>query len=93
MSKRYYLASPPIDQRALLDGPEAHHLLHVMRAEVGTELTLFDGNGGEYPACVTECKRREVQLEVGPRQEVDRDDPRSLTELSPSRVDRLPAAL
>ncbi len=68
MSKRYYLASPPIDQRALLDGPEAHHLLHVMRAEVGTELTLFDGNGGEYPACVTECKRREVHLEVGPRQ-------------------------
>jgi 16S rRNA (uracil1498-N3)-methyltransferase len=56
-----------------LAGPEAHHLLHVMRAAVGDEVTLFDGRGGEYEAKVIALRRSELELEVGPRREVDRE--------------------
>ncbi len=75
MTKRYYLATPPTGERALLEGPEAHHLLHVMRAEVGDEVTLFDGTGSQFPARVAERFRDCVELEVGPKEEVDRELP------------------
>lgn len=73
MSHRYYLPTITPGEPVALDGPEAHHLLHVMRAGVGDEVTLFDGRGGEYEAKVAALGRREVALEVGPRREVDRE--------------------
>lgn len=73
MSQRYYLAELPSDGRATLAGTEAHHLLHVMRAGVGDEITLFDGRGNEYPAQVAELGRSEAVLSVGSPQEVNRE--------------------
>lgn len=73
MSHRYYLPTPPVEGSATLEGTEAHHLLHVMRASVGDELTLFDGTGGEYAAEVTQLGRKDAQLSVGPRAEVSRE--------------------
>jgi len=73
MSHRYYLPTPPVEGSATLDSTEAHHLLHVMRASVGDELTLFDGTGGEYQAQVTELGRKDAKLAVGPRSEVSRE--------------------
>jgi len=75
MSHRFYTSEVPRNGQAVLDGPEAHHLLHVMRATVGGEVTLFDGQGGEYPARITGCHRQRVELEVGPREEVGRELP------------------
>lgn len=48
--KSFYL--PPKDWQepfasAMLEGPEAHHLLKTMRAHPGDELRLFDGHGRE----------------------------------------------
>lgn len=77
MSQRYYVEAVS-GERAVLSGPEAHHLTHVMRAKVGSEITLFDGEGGEYLARVHTLRRNEVELEVGERQEVDRELPRPL---------------
>lgn len=73
MSHRYYLPTPPVEGFATLEGTEAHHLLHVMRASVGDELTLFDGTGGQYTAEVTQLGRKDAQLSVGPRAEVNRE--------------------
>lgn len=73
MSDRFYLPTPPTDGHAVIDGPEAHHLLHVMRAQPGDEVTLFDGQGAEYTASVEKCGRSEVLLAVGERTEVDRE--------------------
>lgn len=73
MSDRFYLPTPPADGQATLDGPEAHHLLHVMRAQPGDSITLFDGQGGEYPATIEKCGRSEVLLDVGQRLELSRE--------------------
>ena len=79
MPDRYYSAEPIESPTITLAGNEAHHLLHVMRAQPGLELTVFDGRGGEYAAQVTACKRATVELEVGERNEIERELPFELT--------------
>jgi 16S rRNA (uracil1498-N3)-methyltransferase len=65
--------------RITLDGPEAHHLLHVMRATPGERVILFDGTGSEFIAVVEQVKRSEVELRVTERCAVDRELPFPLT--------------
>jgi 16S rRNA (uracil1498-N3)-methyltransferase len=73
MADRYYSAEPITGPEATLDGNEAHHLLHVMRAEPGTKLVVFDGRGGQFDAEVVRCDRKTVTLSVGPLQDVQRE--------------------
>ena len=73
MSDRYFVESPVSSHRAVLAGAEAHHLLHVMRAKVGTRVTLFDGSGWQFDAVVRRISRSEVELAIAGRQEVDRE--------------------
>ena len=78
MARRCYSETPIDGDHATLDGSEAHHLLHVLRAALGTEVTLFDGSGCEFDAEVTACKRSMVELEITARREVDRELPHPL---------------
>jgi 16S rRNA (uracil1498-N3)-methyltransferase len=73
MAERFYLAESIDDGETWLEGFEAHHLLHVMRAGPGDEVTLFDGTGVEYAARVLRCERRRVLLQIDSRTEVDRE--------------------
>jgi 16S rRNA (uracil1498-N3)-methyltransferase len=73
MSDRFYSAHPITGEHATLDGQEAHHLLHVMRARAGERVTLFDGSGAEFEAEIAKCGRSEVELQVLARREVDRE--------------------
>jgi 16S rRNA (uracil1498-N3)-methyltransferase len=75
MSDRFYSAEPIATERVLLEGPEAHHLLHVMRASVGERVTLFDGSGAEFAAEVVSCGRADVELRVVDQRVVDRELP------------------
>jgi 16S rRNA (uracil1498-N3)-methyltransferase len=75
MSERFFTSSPITTDRATLDGPEAHHLLHVMRAAVGDSVTLFDDSGAEFGAIVESVTRSEVKLRVAQRREIDRELP------------------
>jgi 16S rRNA (uracil1498-N3)-methyltransferase len=79
MSERYFLDEPISGGRAVLEGPEAHHLIHVMRAAPGLRVVLFDGSGSEFPAVVQTVGRSEVQLDVLSREEIDRELPLDLT--------------
>jgi 16S rRNA (uracil1498-N3)-methyltransferase len=79
MSDRFYSAAPIYAERATLDGREAHHLLHVMRASVGDSVTVFDGNGAEFAAVIEKLNRTSVDLRVLERREIDRELPFSLT--------------
>jgi 16S rRNA (uracil1498-N3)-methyltransferase len=79
MSDRFYSEQPITGDRATLDGSEAHHLLHVMRAGVGDRVTLFDGSGAEFDAEVIAAGRADVELAVSERREVDRELPFGLT--------------
>lgn len=46
--------------RFLIDGDEAHHLLTVLRHNVGDEIRLFSGNGKVYTGCIDEIHGKTV---------------------------------
>ncbi len=71
--------TPVIGDDAILDGPEAHHLIHVMRAKPGMEVMLFDGTGVEYVARVESVGRAVVRLTILSREDVDREPAVNLT--------------
>jgi 16S rRNA (uracil1498-N3)-methyltransferase len=79
MADRYYSHTPITGGTAVLDGPEAHHLTHVMRAKSGTEVVLFDGTGVEFDAEIVRVGRSEVELTIRASQQVDRELPVEVT--------------
>ncbi|MFN0199430.1 MAG: RsmE family RNA methyltransferase [Planctomycetaceae bacterium] len=64
---RFYLPGPwptsPGDS-VELSGPEAHHLLHVLRLVVGADVVLFDGMGVEAGASITNISRSAATLVI-----------------------------
>lgn len=79
MGERFFIDSRIVSDQVTLRGPEAHHLIHVMRAQVGTEITLFDGEGAEFPARVARLHRAAADLEILQRRDVDREHPLRIT--------------
>ena len=75
MSERFFSSQPISGERVTLDGAEAHHLLHVMRAAVGESVTLFDDSGAEFAAVVERLGRSDAGLRVIERRETDRELP------------------
>ena len=63
----------------MLDGPEAHHLINVMRAKPGASITLFDNSGAEFTGVVDAVRRSEATIRIVERCEIDRELPCSLT--------------
>lgn len=43
----------------------AHHLAHVLRIKTGDPVILFNGEGGEYQALVTQVNKKGVEVKVG----------------------------
>jgi 16S rRNA (uracil1498-N3)-methyltransferase len=79
MADRYFSAEPINADAITLDGAEAHHLLHVLRATPGVQVVLFDGTGWEFDAEVKACRRATVELTIVARRAVDRELPFALT--------------
>jgi 16S rRNA (uracil1498-N3)-methyltransferase len=73
MSKRFFVDQPISGEQAVLAGPEAHHLAHVMRAGVGDEITLFDGSGREFRARIERIGRSEIEASILEVLVVDRE--------------------
>lgn len=57
----------------VLPAAQAHHAARVLRLRVGEQVTLFNGDGAEYPAVIARIARDRVTLDVGARAEVDRE--------------------
>jgi 16S rRNA (uracil1498-N3)-methyltransferase len=64
MSERYYVDQPLALGPVGLAGTEAHHLAVVCRVRPGDRVYLFNGDGRQYLAAVTEANKRGVRLEV-----------------------------
>jgi 16S rRNA (uracil1498-N3)-methyltransferase len=79
MTHRYFSETPIAGDRAVLAGPEAHHLAGVMRVKPGEEVIVFDGSGAEFWCRVETVGKREVALAVVQRREVDREPRRAVT--------------
>jgi 16S rRNA (uracil1498-N3)-methyltransferase len=75
---RFYCPGP-LSSGALLELPAgaARHV-QVLRLQPGGEITLFNGQGGEYLASVTRMGRSEVQVQVGAHQAVEREAARAV---------------
>ena len=73
MSRRFFVESEILGDRAFLTGSEAHHLSHVLRMDVGQHVTLFDGKGSEFTARIGRVRRSRVDLEVLDRAEISRE--------------------
>ena len=64
MADRFYVNRPLAPGHVELAGPEAHHLATVCRLRPGDAVRLFNGDGREYPAEVTQVAKRVVSLNV-----------------------------
>ena len=64
MSDRFYFDGPLGPGDVTLEGPEAHHLSAVRRFVAGDAVTLFNGDGHEYPARILEIGKRRVTVHV-----------------------------
>lgn len=64
MAERFYLNLPLAPGPVELSGAEAHHLAQVCRLRPGDPVTLFNGDGHEYPGRVRIAARRSVLVDV-----------------------------
>lgn len=57
----------PLDSGKLisLSKEAAHHLIRVLRLDVGAEFILFNGEGGEFKACITSVHKNSVFAQIG----------------------------
>ena len=76
---RLYVPAPVAAETSLeLSSEQAHYLGRVLRMKPGGALTVFDGDGAEYPATVESMSKTQAQLELGKRHVEDRESPRNL---------------
>jgi len=81
MSAPRFFVSAPLSSGSSLALPEsaAHHAARVLRLRAGADVTLFNGEGGEYAAVLTVIDKRRVQVEIGAHFTVDRESPLAIT--------------
>jgi len=53
------------DSSLSLEPEPSHHLSQVLRLKVGDTLILFNGNGQEYAAAITQLSRKGVRVDIG----------------------------
>jgi 16S rRNA (uracil1498-N3)-methyltransferase len=53
----------------------AHHAVHVLRIRAGEEITLFNGQGGEYLGRVSSIRKLHVGIDVLEHRSVERESP------------------
>ena len=73
MADRFYTDQPLSPGEFVLDGPEAHHLAAVRRFEAGDTITLFNGDGCDYPAEVLSAGKKQVSVMIRERLDADRE--------------------
>src|SRR6476469_6394662 len=64
MADRFFTPEPLGPGDFVLTGSEAHHLSSVRRFGAGDHVTLFNGDGNEYPAVVAGTTKKAVTLRV-----------------------------
>jgi len=62
----------------VLEESASHHLSKVLRMQVGRELIVFNGAGGEYSATISEITKKTVQISVGEHTSDNRESPLQL---------------
>lgn len=76
---RFYAPAAIPFEQVTLDLDESHHFSHVLRGQIGAEVTLFDGLGGEFPATIIGMVKDRAVAQVNARKAVDREPELALT--------------
>jgi len=79
MAERFYLPDNLTPGQFTIAGPEAHHMCQVLRLQIGDLITLFNGDGHEYPARIVTIKKSQVELSVLEQRTVQRERSRAVT--------------
>src|SRR3990167_3555650 len=61
---RIYQPVPLTTGMLQLDEKASHHLARVLRAAVGDDIILFNGEGGEYHAVICQINKKNVVAEI-----------------------------
>jgi 16S rRNA (uracil1498-N3)-methyltransferase len=76
---RVFQAIPLKSQTRLeLDLAASHHLANVLRVKAGDAITLFNGEGGEYAASITQVEKKKVIVSIGEFQNRNAESPLTL---------------
>jgi 16S rRNA (uracil1498-N3)-methyltransferase len=76
MSTRLFVSGALINGAELqLDGDRARYLGKVLRARIGDFVTVFNGEGPEWPATITRIGKSAVSLELGESVEAGSESP------------------
>ncbi|MEO8740680.1 MAG: 16S rRNA (uracil(1498)-N(3))-methyltransferase [Casimicrobiaceae bacterium] len=80
MIPRFYCPLPLVVGTAV-DLPEgaAHHALRVLRLKAGDQVTLFNGEGGEFAATLERADARAAVARVAAWRDVERESPLAVT--------------
>ncbi|OOG66432.1 16S rRNA (uracil(1498)-N(3))-methyltransferase [Rhodanobacter sp. B04] len=77
---RIHVALPlAVDAELALPAQASEHVSRVLRLAAGDPLTLFNGDGGDYPATIQAVGKREVVVRVDARHALTNESPLRLT--------------
>jgi 16S rRNA (uracil1498-N3)-methyltransferase len=77
---RFYVDAPlQLGGSCVLPEESAHHAVHVMRLRAGDALTLFNGQGGEYPGRIASVQKLRVAADVLEHHPIERESPLHIT--------------
>lgn len=62
---RLYIDAPLAEQQSItLGGERLNYIANVLRLKAGTEISIFNGQGGEYLAVITDISKRSASLDI-----------------------------
>ncbi len=67
-----------VDQSLELSEAASHYLMRVLRVQVGDRVTIFNGLGGEYQACIKSLSKRHVTVQLVGFDDVHSESPLQL---------------
>ena len=70
MPHRFYFEGSFDSDLLLLEGSEAHHVLHVLRMQIGDPVLVFNGTGAEADAVIAKTSRKTVEIQITERREI-----------------------
>ena len=79
MNRIYFPGELQVGRHCVLPPSQTHHAVRVLRLKAGDAVVLFNGDGAEYAALISEAGRDRLALEVTGRTAIDRESPLAIT--------------
>lgn len=90
---RFYIDSPLTDEDLIIEGEEAHHILHVMRARPGDTVEIVNGQGALAEAVIQSSTKRDVTVHLTSLHPIQPPPPSLIIAQAMPRFNRLDTVL